>query len=380
MANLFIDTPTIAQQILDDLKNLTGVQLSLSQLDDDNVIKALTYAGPISAWYAQLQRLSNDTFAQSASTTALQNMLRARNLPPQGQAGPSHLQIQLTATAAAQVTTGITQVQRSSDGAVFTCIQTVAVTAPGSIVAFFESVLDGSASNMDQLNQPFALITPITGINSACTNITLALDGVDEESDAAMAARIIAHDQDENSGGNVAAYIAWAEAASNEVVTATVLRRPRGPDTVDVIITSGTTDISAAVLAGQPVLRLPSGALIATVLAYIQNLNPITDDVQVYGPTEIPLNVTFNYQLYNESVANRAYVDNIITQQIEIYLYSANSGDILTPTAIERLVDQAIGDQIDQRLCLNLGGSTPEYVVPNGNILEPGTITLGVIT
>lgn len=377
MANLFVDTPTVAQQMLDDFKTITQVQLSLKQIDDSNVIKALTYAGPISALYSQLQRLSNDTFAQSASQIALQNMLRARSLPPQGQPTKSNIQLSFTATGAATLTSGVTQAQRVSDGALFTCIQTVSVGSAGSIVAYFESNNTGNTQNTDLLDQPFTLSTATPNVDASGENTTLGLDGTDLESNESMASRVEAHDQNANSGGNAEAYIEWAKAASSEVVEATVLRLPRGPDTVDVVITSGTTDIAGAVMAGQPVVRLPSDSLIAIVLAYIEGLNPITDDVEVYGPTEIDFDVTFNFTCYDDSTANRTYVQGIILQQIQIYLYSANPQDVLTPTAIERLVDQAIGDQILQRECEPLGESTKEYVVPNANILVPGTITFG---
>lgn len=379
MSNLFVDVPTIVQQMLDSYKSITGVTLSPSQLDDDNVIKAFTYAGPISALYSQIQRLSNDTFAFSASTSGLKNLLRARSLSPQGQASSAHVQIQFTFTAPATIPIG-SQVQLNSNGQVYTTIQSGSGNATTPVTLFVQAVATGNITNVSQLNQPFTLITAISGVVNQCQNVSLGLDGTDVESDASMAARILINDQDQNSGGNVTAYQNWARTASSQVVSVTVLRRLRGPDTVDLVITSGTTDIAGAVASGQPVVRVPSASLISTVQTYVATQNPITDDVLVYGPTTIPLNVTFNFTLFTETSANRSYVGGIITQTIQTYLYSANPTDVLTPSTIERLVDQAIGAQIASRECSNLNGATSYFVVPNSNIIIPGTITLGVLT
>lgn len=380
MANVFKDLPTIVQEMLDKFQTITGVTLSSSQLDDDNVIKAYTYAAGMSGLYAQLQRLANDTFPTAqASISALNSMCSARSISTQIQAQPSHMQIQFTFSAAATVGVGV-QVQRVSDGALYQTIQSGSGDATNPVTLFVESLLSGNVYNSDQLNQPFALTQALAGVNTSCQNVSYGLDGRDIETAAEQAARIVAHDQSDNTGGNVVWYQETALAASNEVVTANAIRLNRGPDTVDVVITSGTTNISAAIQAGQPVVRLPSTDLIAVVQAYIASLNPTTDDVLVLAPTESSFDVTFNFSLYTETTANRAYVNGQITQVIQIYLYEALSGSTITPTALERLVDQSVGSYLSQRECLPLGSSTREYVIPNNVILKPGTLTLGTMT
>jgi uncharacterized phage protein gp47/JayE len=363
----------------DDFKSLTGITLSPSQLDDPRVLKFWTDAGAISSCYAQIQRTINDFFPQTASDSALLLHLAARGLPDQIQPGKSHGQIQFTVTGGTTIKVG-TQVQRVSDGALFQTIQSASPVAAGNVTLFVESIATGNSQNLDQLSQPFALVQPVPNVNTNCTNVSLFFDGRDLESSAEMLARIQAHDRDENSGGNAVAYEAWAKAGSSEVVTAKCLRRLRGPDSVDIIITAGTTDIAAAVNGGQPVTRLPSSALIDTVQAYINLQNPVTDDVLVRAPTETPFNITFNYALYTDTTANRAFVDAQILKIIKIYLYSAKPLDVLSPTALERLVDQSIGSLISGRECSPLGMSTSTYIVPQDQILSPGTITLGTLT
>ena len=376
MANVFKDTLTIVQEMCDDYKALTGITLSPTQLDDSNVIKFYADAGAISSLYSEVQRTANDIFAFSASEEALRNHLRARGLPGQIQPQKSHGQIQFTLTGAATIPIG-TQVKRASDGAVYQTIQSGTGTGAGTLTLFVESLDEGNDENLDQLNQPFNMITSIANVNPACESVSLFLDGRDLETKEEMAARVIEHDRDDNSGGNAVAYETWAKEASNEVVTAKCLRLVRGPDTVDLIITSGTTDISAAVEAGQPVSRLPSSALVTQVQTYVNQFNPVTDDLLVRAPTETDFDVTFKYSLYNETVANRSFVDSEITKVIKTYIYSAKPLDILYPTTLERLIDQRVGSQIKERACDNFDGVNSFYIVPDDQILKPNDITLG---
>ena len=376
MSNVFVDTTTVVQQMCDDYKSITGITLSPQMIDDSNVIKFYAYAGAISSLYSECQRTVNDIFPATASEEALIQHLATRSLPARIQPQKSHGQIQFTLTGAATIPVGA-QVSRVSDGSVYQTIQTVTSPSAGAVNLFVESLNQGNSQNLDTLNNPFTLVTPVTNVTNACINTGLFLDGRDLETSQEMVARIQAHDQDNNSGGNAVAYENWAHLASNEVVTAKCVRLLRGPDTVDVIITSGTTDISAAVKSGQAVTRLPSAPLIAQVQAYINTLNPVTDDLLVRGPSEAPFTLTFKYNLYNETAANRSYVDSQILQVIQIFIYSAQPLDVINPTELERLVDQAIGDQIKERICLNFTSTTSYFTVPQDQVLVPTNIVLG---
>jgi uncharacterized phage protein gp47/JayE len=378
MANVFRATRDIVQDMCADFKSITGITLTPDQLDDSNVIKFFAYAGSISSLYSELQRTVNDIFPSTATSEGLIKHLSTRSLPTQIRPQKSHGQIRFQGTPGTVVGLGV-QVKRASDAALFQTIQSGTIDSIGFVTLYVESVSTGNIQNMDSIGNPFTLATPVSGLQSACTNVTNFLDGRDLETDSQMLQRIISHDQDDNSGGNAVAYEAWAQAGSNEVVTAKTIRLPRGPDTVDTYITSGTTDIQAAVEGGQPVTRQPSSALLAQVQAYITSLNPITDDHLTKAPVEIPLDVVFRFRLYNESVANRSYVGGIIAKIIKTYIYQARPLDVLSPSAIERLVDQRVGDQIAERYCDNLSGTASFYTVPSINILTPGTITISTL-
>ena len=376
MANVFLATADIVQGMCDDFKSFTGVTLNSSDYDDTRVMKFWTDAGALSSMYAQAQRVVNDFFPASASTTGLISHLNTRSLATQIQPQPAHGVIRITGNAAGITIPIGTQAKRVSDGSVLTSIQLGVTGADNTVSLFFESVSKGNAQNLDSIGQPFTLTTAIAGIQSACTNVSLFLDGRDLEGDAEMIVRIQAHDQDDNSGGNAAAYEAWALAASNQVVTSKCIRLARGPDTVDTYITAGTSDIQAAVQSGQPVTRLPSSDLLALVQSYITLLNPVTDVHLTHAPIELSIDITFQYSLNVETTANRSYCDQIITKVIQTYVYKARPQDILSPTAIERLVDQAIGDQIIERNCGNLNGLSTHFTVPSINIMTPRLITI----
>lgn len=378
MAKVFRSTREIVQEMCDDFKSLTGITLTPDMRKDTNVIKFWTDAGPLSSLYAEIQRTANDIHPQNASEQGLKNHLRARSMPGQIGASSARGQIKLTLTGAATIQIGA-QAKRKSDGALYKAIQTGSLAAAGDLTLFFESLETGNKQNIDAIDQPFELVTAITNVNKSCVSVSKFLDGRDLETPAEMASRVIEHDRDDNTGGNSAAYEAWARAASSEVVTARSLRLVRGPDTVDVVITSGTTNIEAAVESGTAVSRLPSAALVATVKAYIDTKNPTTDDVLVKAPVELNFDTTVNFSLYNESVANRQFVESEIRKVWKTYVYLARPADVLSPTDLERAIDRRSGDLIKERNVANFAGAVSKYVVPDDKILVPNAITFGVI-
>lgn len=375
MPSIYKSVRTIVQEMCDDFKSITGITLTPDMKDNTHVIKFYTDAGALSAMYAKAEKVRNDIHPQTSSDEALARHLVARGLPPKIAAQGANGQITLTFTDTQTLIVG-TQVKRASNGKIYQSIEVISRTGAGTASGYFTAVDAGNDTNIDEDGEPFELVTPVANVNTACVSSTPFLDGRDEETPAEIVARILEHDQDDNTGGNAVAYEAWAKAASAEVVTAKALRLVRGPDTVDVIITSGTTDIDAAVENGQTVSRLPSAPLVATVQAYIEGLNPVTDDVLVLAPTELNFNSTIKYKLYDNSAANRSYVDGEITKVWKAYVYKARSGDVLSPTVLERLIDQRIGDLIEEREVQDFGISTTFYTVPNDKILNPNTLTL----
>lgn len=373
MANIFRSTRQIVQEMCDEYKAITGVTKTPDQKDDTDVIKFWTDAAAISSFYSSSQNILNDFFPQTASTEALKRHLTSRGLEPQIQPQKSTGQITITGTDGTTIPIGA-QVSRASDGELYTCIQ-AGIIGGGLVTLFFESIESGNLLNIDADAQPFTLVTSIAGANTNCISASKFLDGRDLETDAEMLSRIEDLDRDDDTGGNYVAYERFAKAASSEVISATVLRYVRGIDTVDVIITSGTSDIEAAVESGQVVTRLPSVALIAEVQAYIELQNPITDDVLVKSPTEQNFDVTVRFTLLDDNLINRAYAEDQMLKTVKTFVYQAKSGATISPTDLERLIDKRIGDLIKERSVDNFNGGISKFVVPNDKILTPNTIT-----
>lgn len=377
MASYFQKTADIVQEMCDDFQSITGITLNPNDVTDERVAKFYPIAGALSTFRALLQQNYDNIFPQSSDEESLEKDLEAKQLPPRSQPQKSDGTIRLNGIDASILIAGA-QIKRVSDGALYVtqADATIGSMTSGLVDVLVQSSDTGNDKNLDMLNQAFTLITQTTGFDSPCTNVSLLLDGRDLETADEMLVRIETHDRDENSGGNLAAYEAWTFAASPEVVSAKAIKRPRGASTVNVVITSGTTDIAAAVNSGEPVVRVPSSTLIATVQAYIDNLNPVTDDCLVLGPTESPFDVTMSYVLYSDSPANRSSAEQQLLKIIQIFIYSAQSTQVISPTDLERAIDVFMSDLLKERTVSNFAGSVSSYTLPNDTVLTPGTITI----
>lgn len=371
MAEIFKTPLEIVNEMLEDLEAITGVALSATDFSREEVIKMWTQAGAISMARARIRRTYDDFFPQSASEEALEKHLAARQLPDRSQAQKSTGVIRHTGTDGVSIGIG-TQVRRRSDGSVFQAI-TAGVVASGVLDLTYESVSTGANQNLDVTGQVFDMITVIAGVDSTATNQTFFLSGRDLETAAEMLERIEAHDRNDDSGGNLVAYETWAREASPQVVRAKSIKHPRGVGTVDTIITSGTTDIETAVRNGDAVTRLPSNTLIDLVQAYILEKNPTTDDHETVAPTEVALNVTIAFDLYDEAL--RPSVETEIEILTKVFLYEAQPSEVLHPTELERRIDRRVGHLIEARRVSDFSGGGPTYTVPSDKLLIPGTIT-----
>jgi uncharacterized phage protein gp47/JayE len=363
----------VETEMLADLESLTGFKLSASDTSREEVIKIKQASIAFSHLYAQIDRVADDFFPGSSSEQGLVKHLASRQMSGREAAQPSSGTIQHTGTPGT-VILATNRIRRKSDGKLFYLLANATIGGGGTVTASYQSVLSGQAQNVDITDDDFEMVTPQTGVDNACTNTTRFLDGRDIETAEEMLARIEAHDRDDDTGGNLEAYQRWAKEASDAVVSAKAVKNPRGPDTVDTIITSGTTDIAAAVENGDPVERIPSGGLLTTVQAYILSKNPTTDDHQTIGPVEDNFDSTVTYDLYDESL--RTDVDAEITKVWKIYVYGVLSGAEADPTALERAIDAKVGHLIVRRRVSDFGIGTPPYTVPEGHILKPRTLTL----
>ena len=378
MPDIFKTPSQITQELLDEYKDITAIELSPNDLGREEVIKFRSLSVVISGLRAELQRIEDDTFPQSASEQALERHLAARLLAARAAPQRSNGVCTFEVTAVPVSIPAQTVFARDLDGKLFRTIEAFSSSssdAIGNVNLQCESVDVGQATNIEvESGVQFTLSSSVPNVAAAVLSATQFRDGRDQESPSEMLSRIQTFDRRRDTGGNLVAYERFAREASSQVVTAKAIDEPRGPNTVDVVITSGTSNIRQAVENGEAITRLPSSALVSTVQDYVREMCPTTDDAEVVMPTESEFDITVSYELYDESL--RAAVDVEIKKEVEIYIYSAKAGDTLYPTELERLIDARVGHLIRSRRVADFGESSLTFTVPNGEILIPGTTTI----
>jgi len=373
---VFKTTATVLQEMLDDFEDITGIKLSATDFGREEVIKMFPLAGGISALRAELQRVFNDFFPGSATEEGLIRHLEQRQLPDRFQPLESAGTITHTGAEGTIILTGFL-ITRDLDGKVYVAQEDKTIPVSGTIDVAYKSQLKGQSENIDTFPEPFTANSSLPGLDDAAVSSTAFADGRNLETPAEMLIRIEDFDLNEDTGGNLRAYENFARRASPAVTGATAVKEPRGPSTVDLIITSGTTDIRQAIEDGDAVLRIPSAGLITIVDDFVKLLNPTTDDLDTVAPVETDFDVSVDYSLIDESL--RPSVDVEITREVQIFVFEGESGEILHPTILERLIDARVGHLIDERRVANFDGGVPFKQIPFGEIFKPDVITLGTI-
>jgi hypothetical protein len=378
MSDVFMTPNEVTQDMLDDYKAITGVELQITDLGREEVVKIRNYALQFSAARAEMQRISDDTWPQSATVEGRERHLRARQLDPRFQPQKSNGVATFEILAVpVEIPLG-TRFTKDLDGKIYQTTTAFSTSDPGLIGTInlnAESVNTGQDKNIEaDSGVAFSLATAVDNVASAVVSATQFRDGRNIETPEEMLDRIETFDRRRDTGGNLVAYERFAREASAQVTSSKGIDEPRGPNTVDVVITSGTTDIRQAVENGEAITRLPSAALVAEVQAYVEDQNPVTDDVDIISPTETSFDITFKFEMINESL--RSATETEIRKEIEIFIYNARPTEVIEPTELERLIDSRVGHLIRARRVENFSGATPGFTVPNSELLVPGTLTL----
>ena len=147
----------------------------------------------------------------------------------------------------------------------------VTCTVPGSIGAL-------------PVSAALTLQSPIVGVNSQATVVTVDVDGVDAEKIDSVRQRLLERLASPPHGGNVADYVAWAKSVPG--VTRVWARAGQlGPGTVVVYF----------VRDGDP-SRIPDGGEVAAVQAVISENAPVHVEPTAFAPVDDLLNVTVHVE------------------------------------------------------------------------------------
>lgn len=404
MAINFLTPDDAADQYLVRLKALKP-EVDTKQTDSDWWVRSRVVGGVASGIYADQRKISDDAFPQSARREALEKHLFLYFGEGFKQAQQSVGDVGVTGTPGTVVAVNL-EFLYEPNGNTYQANEAMTVSdviAPGvaSGVVHVTSVSAGQSQNLLS-GAPLKVSSPPTGLNSAAISLTNLSDGRDIESNDEASARILTRVRNPISGGTKSDYEQWAVEASDSVVEANAIRWLYGPGTVGVVFTAGTTDIDQALNNGDPVVRIPSDALVDIVQAYLDAKNPLTDCVHTLKPTAKEVDVTVRVrfvdgdldtipatQLTGQTLTQRELVQREVSRAI----YKTPPGGrrfgstgFVVCSEIEEVIDSnlsafpytegAISQILIDRQVEDLSASGPNLNILETEIAEPGTITV----
>lgn len=245
-----------------------------------------------------------------------------------------------------------TEIQRS-DGEIFVTQNNVTIL---SGTAIDEVVAQNAGSNGNTPNATqMQLVSPIIGVDNTVTVQSPGLSGgIDIEDIEDYRQRVLERKRQPPQGGNENDYRTWALEVPG-VTRAWAYENYLGLGTVGVTFVRDDDTPSI----------IPDSNEVQTVFDYIEERRPLTSDVTVFAPIEVPLNFTI------EVVPDTPEVRAAVEQELrDLLLREAEPGATLLLTHIAEAISIATGENDHDLVSPNAN------VTPNaGELLTLGTIT-----
>lgn len=403
MSIAFPTPDEVADEYLDHLKVLKP-DVDISLTDSDWWIRSRVVGGVMSGVYQDQSLISNDAFPQSARHDALAEHLQTIFASPANVFKPATASVgtvQLTGTPGSAIPNN-TQMTYTPNGNTYQTVGTFTMPGSGVLDVPVESVSTGQNQNLLE-GADLQLASPPSGINSGGVVVNGPLaDGRDSETDTEAAARILARYQNPPAGGTVADYKNYAINADPSVVDANVIRYIFGLGTMGVIVTAGTTNIDAAINAGDPIVRIPNQSLLDTVQLALESQVPETDCPFAIAPVEVPIDVTVKIryskgdgstippvQLSGQTLTQ----DQLVIREVRRAIYKVPPGGrkigatgFVLASEIEEVLDTNLGNTpyitgnltqiLEDRQCLDLSASGPNRFILGTQLAAPGNIVI----
>ncbi len=408
MAN-FPKPSEIENQYFRILKSIKP-SLNINDPNSDFVIRGKAFAGLVSGVYGDQAKVNNDTYIASARPEALDLKGEDAGIPrnPATRAQSPAVEVKGTEEG---ITIPAGQLLRYPPTGVEYEVVTGVAIAGGRAVVQVRATQEGSIGNV-RAPDTLELVNPPAKVSVKATLLESLADGSDAEDDDAYRLRLQIRQQEPPSGGNETDYLETAKKADPSIRSAFVRRFGRGLGTVDVYITSGTTDIDTAVTRGLSVVRVPSSIVLEKVQRYFETHVPLTDCPGIYAPTEIgidvALGVTLAAGLTLDSIpASPTYnpkdltIRQLIEREVGRVLYNLPVGGRVFPgspqgyvvaSEIEENLDEWLSARVDNatrlpegripvlldRQVTALGGSAVNRPIARNEIVAPNVITIGI--
>ena len=385
--------------------------INVNDPSSEPIIRGKVLAGLVSGIYADQKKVNDDTYIQDARPEALDRRGADLGIPRQPSTPARSPDVLFTGTPGATASVGLT-LRYIPTGVLYTLQTAVTLDGSGNGHGTVQANVNGQIGNVTA-GDTLQIVSPPPGVSATVTLVQALADGSDIESNDLYKTRLLLRYQRPPAGGNSFDYPAFAFKADPSVRTALIRRFGRGLGTVDVYITTGTTDVDTAITQGLSIVRVPSSTAIANVQAYYNAYAPLTDCAQVFGPTEIPQDVTVRVDLVSgltlSSIpADAVYnplgltVQQLVIREVARVLYKIPVGGRSLPgftngfvvgSDIEHNLDiflSAVTDSTGQtigkipilldRQVGNLDGLNTNRQILANQLVVPGTITVIVGT
>lgn len=260
----------------------TGTEAAAS---GDLAVRMYAMAAQVFALYVQCEWVERQCFPQTAEGTCLDMHAQLRGLERR-EATAAEGVLRFTVDAAADqdreipsgtvcMTAGLVRFETVEDGVL------QAGTTQADVRA--RALEPGSAGNVAAGTILTMAVAPV-GV-SRCTNPEAFSGGTDREDDETLRARVLATYRRMPNGANAAFYQQGA-LSFEEVAAATVIPRPRGVGTVDVVVATAS--------------GAPSAELLEELTAYFEERREIAVEVQVRAPAMKEITVSVQVAAANK--------------------------------------------------------------------------------
>ncbi|WP_448645400.1 baseplate J/gp47 family protein [Pseudomonas mediterranea] len=290
----------------------------------DAQVLARTLAGTAYGLYGYLDWIAEQILPDRADEETLERIAQLRLTQPRNPAQPASGTASFTAVAGAVV--DAETVLQAADGRTYRVTTNVTTVAGLNTVAV-EAVDAGTLGNAD-VGLALTLVQPVAGVTNSFTVLAPGLTGgIAQESIESLRARVIRSYRVIPHGGSAADYETWALEVPG-VTRAWCRGNYVGPGTVGLFV---MRDGDA-----EPV---PNPAQLAEVKAYIEPLRPVTAELYVLAPVEVP--VTYSIHPVPDTTAIRAAIQ---AQLIDLHDREAGLGETLLLTHIAQAISGAAGE------------------------------------
>jgi len=290
----------------------------------DAQVLARTLAGTAYGLYGYLDWIAEQILPDRADEETLERIAQLRLTQPRNPAQPASGTASFTAVAGAVVDAGT--VLQAEDGRTYRVTTNVTTVAGLNSVAV-EAVDAGTLGNAD-VGLALTLVQPVAGVTNSFTVLAPGLTGgIAQESIESLRARVIRSYRVIPHGGSAADYETWALEVPG-VTRAWCRGNYVGPGTVGLFVMRDGDDVP-----------VPNPAQLAEAKAYIEPLRPVTAELYVLAPVEVP--VAYTIHPVPDTTAIRAAIQ---AQLIDLHDREAGLGETLLLTHIAQAISGAAGE------------------------------------